>query len=99
MLGHPRHHRLVEQLTVIFEGASKLVTFHDLEREIQLGHAGVDLDFLNLESGQPRHSMSKVLEHEHDLENRRMVSCPRAFQFCHDPLERNLLVLKSLKRG
>ena len=42
VVGHSRHHRLVEQLTVIFKGASEVVTFHDLERKIQFGHARVE---------------------------------------------------------
>ncbi len=97
LIGHSRHHRWIEEFVVIFERTCQSLPLDDLEREIQFGHTRVGVHVLNLEAGQLRHLMPEILKHEHDLKDWGMVAGSRTTHIRHNPLERNMLVLKSVK--
>jgi hypothetical protein len=43
--------------------------------------------------------MPEILKHEHDLKDRGMVAGSRTTHIRRNPLERNMLVLKSVKQN
>ncbi|PYS93246.1 MAG: hypothetical protein DMF50_13735, partial [Acidobacteria bacterium] len=83
----------VEQVGAVFERARESrVGFLDLERQVELGRAGVHVQVLDGETRQAQLGDRQVLHHERDLEQRLARRIARQRQQLDEPLERQVLV-------
>ena len=93
MPGHPLHARAVEEVRPVFQAAQESAVHHQPgEGQIELRGAAVHGEEFRGEPGKSGRHLRRVLQDDHDLEQRGEAQVARRLQLLHQLLERQVLV-------
>ncbi len=97
---HPPHHRGVEKIRVVPERGRDLLTcVRKVGNEVKFGCRHVHRQRTHRDTREPRPGVSGVLQHHHDLKERRMTQSPLRVQLLDQPLEGKILMGIGLDRN
>ena len=97
---HPPHHRGVEKIRVVPERGRDLLTcVRKVGNEVKFGCRHVYRQRTHGDTREPRPGVSGVLQHHHDLKERRMTQGPLRVQLLDQPLEGKILMGIGLDRN
>src|ERR1700692_482285 len=82
----------LEQIGVVREAAMETIIFKGFDGEIELGYAGLELQFFHFKSGNLEYLLRNVLEGEHHLEERTGIHGALWNEFFDQFLEGNVLL-------
>ena len=100
MLGQPLDRGCVEQIRVVGQRDPQLTAgLLELDRHVEAGRRHRQRHLLDLDAGQPGRLLWRVLQHDHDLEQRGAAGVAVGLDGVHHPFERQVLAGEGVLDG